>query len=250
MGGTIIAGFDKSFISKVSQCYPGISDASDSCDFKLRIKYLFLGRASSSPIIDLFITLLSLGSKKYITLVRERKQLYQELKDGLSKVASRFGQRILDTPGNSISIGRLGQSYMKLKFVLISNACFFSRSEGITLPSMTDQKLLTQLGSQLFLRCVSGTRVVSNLDQKVINGYEFRGWGSHHNSYPTSYLTAAATIGMTAVDVEQFLHRLTRVMESWSAKSVPNDFLTNGHDVFAHESQIDDNLFDQESSVI
>lgn len=66
-----------------------------------------LGRASSSPIIDLFITLLSLGSKEYISLVKERKQLYQELKEGLAKVASRFGQRVLETPGNNISIGKL-----------------------------------------------------------------------------------------------------------------------------------------------
>ncbi len=149
----------------------------------------------------------------------------------------------------------VNRSHMKLKPVMITNGILFLLA-GITLPSMSDPKLLTQLGSQLFLRCVSGTRVVSNLDQKVINSYEFRGWGSHHDNYPTSYLTAAATIGMTTVDVEQFLHRLTRVMESWNAKSVPNDLLTvtNGHDVtnmFAHsQSEIDDNLFDQESSVI
>ena len=108
VGGTIIAGFDKLFISKVSQCYPGIT----ICDiFVVRPKMteycLFLsGRASSSPIIDLFITLLSLGSKEYISLVKERKQLYQSLKEGLVKVAAQFGQRILDTPGNSISIGK------------------------------------------------------------------------------------------------------------------------------------------------
>jgi O-phospho-L-seryl-tRNASec:L-selenocysteinyl-tRNA synthase len=66
---------------------------------------LFTGRASSSPVIDLFITLLSLGSKEYISLVKERKQLFQSLRDGLVKVAAQFGQRILDTPGNSISLG-------------------------------------------------------------------------------------------------------------------------------------------------
>ena len=125
---------------------------------------------------------------------------------------------------------------------------------GITLPPIADQKILTQLGSQLFLRCVSGTRVVSNHDSKVINGHDFRGWGSHHDSYPTAYLTAAATIGMTTLDVEQFLHRLTKVMDSWSSKAAPIDLptplLTNGHSVFDRESIIDDYLVDQESSVI
>lgn len=117
---------------------------------------------------------------------------------------------------------------------------------------MSDQKILTQLGSQLFLRCVSGTRVVSNFEHKVINGHEFRGWGSHHDSYPTAYLTAAATIGMMPIDVEQFLQRLTKVMESWCAKSVSYDLplLTNGHVVFDHESKIPEYLVDQESSVI
>jgi len=64
-----------------------------------------LGRASSSPIIDLFITLLSLRSSKYISMVREQKQLYHELKEALSSLAASFGQRILHTPGNPISIG-------------------------------------------------------------------------------------------------------------------------------------------------
>lgn len=115
---------------------------------------------------------------------------------------------------------------------------------------MSDQKILTQLGSQLFLRCVSGTRVVSTKERKVINGHEFRGWGSHHDNYPTAYLTAAATIGMTIVDVEQFLHRLTKVLESWCIKTVSYDLppLTNGHSVFGHESEIPE--YDQESSVI
>lgn len=123
---------------------------------------------------------------------------------------------------------------------------------GITLPQTSDPKTITELGSQLFLRCVSGTRVVSNIEFKKISGYEFHGWGSHHNSYPTSYLTAAASIGMTTVDVEQFLNRLTKVMDSWSAKRIPYNlpFLTNGCDVFSHESHIVENLIDQESSVI
>jgi hypothetical protein len=69
--------------------------------------FLCTGRASSSPIIDLFITLLSLGSTKYIALVKERKELHQKLREGLAKVALRFGQRVLDTPGNAISVGNL-----------------------------------------------------------------------------------------------------------------------------------------------
>lgn len=120
------------------------------------------------------------------------------------------------------------------------------------MPPVKDPKLLTLLGSQLFLRCVSGTRVVSNLETKVINDHEFHSWGAHHNNYPTGYLTAAATIGMTIVDVEQFLQRLTKVMESWSTKTIPVIFpsLSNGHRVFAHDLLTSDDLVEQESSVI
>ena len=73
----------------------------------LNLYSFFIGRASSSPIIDLFITLLSLGSTKYILLVKERKELHQKLREGLTEVALRFGQRVLDTPGNAISVGNL-----------------------------------------------------------------------------------------------------------------------------------------------
>lgn len=102
----------------------------------------------------------------------------------------------------------------------------------MTLPNMADEKSLTQLGSQLFLRCVSGTRVIANKECKSVSGHEFKGWGAHHDNYPSAYLTAAATIGMTAVDVDQFLKRLTKVMEVWSKchelPTVPYP-LTNGH---------------------
>ena len=107
----------------------------------------------------------------------------------MSSVASKFGLRVLDTPGNSISV-------------------------AMTLPP--DQS--TELGSKLFLRCVSGTRVVTGKASSNINGIQFEGWGAHVDSYPASYLSAAATIGMKESDIELFLHRLEKVL-SESQKS-------------------------------
>lgn len=173
VGGTIIAGFDEKFIAKVSQCYPG--------------------RASSSPILDLFITFLSVGSKDYLSKIKERKEHFKLLKIGLTEIATKFHLRVLETPGNSISI-------------------------AISLPLMKDAKSLTELGSKLFLRCVSGTRVICNIEHKTISGYEFHGWGSHYDGYPSSYLTAAATVGMTTSDIDQFLQRFTKVMNDWTTK--------------------------------
>lgn len=178
VGGTIIAGFDEKFIAKVSQCYPG--------------------RASSSPILDLFITFLSVGSKEYLLKVKQRKEHFKLLKDGLTEIASKFQLKVLETPGNTISI-------------------------GITLPPMKDSKSLTELGSKLFVRCVSGTRVISSTECKTISGHEFQGWGAHYDQYPSPYLTAAATIGMTTCDIDQFLQRFTKVMVSCTAKLLPDE---------------------------
>jgi len=63
------------------------------------------GRASSSPILDLFITFLSVGSKEYLSKVKQRKEHFKLLKIGLTEIAEKFHLKVLETPGNSISIG-------------------------------------------------------------------------------------------------------------------------------------------------
>ena len=88
---------------------------------------------------------------------------------------------------------------------------------------MKDSKSLTELGSKLFVRCVSGTRVISSTECKTISGHEFQGWGAHYDQYPSPYLTAAATIGMTTCDIDQFLQRFTKVMVSCTAKLLPDE---------------------------
>ena len=48
---------------------------------------------------------------------------------------------------------------------------------GMTLTSLagSDSKTVTLLGSMLFLRCVSGTRVITGADLKEVAGYKFEG---------------------------------------------------------------------------
>ncbi|CAH3020768.1 unnamed protein product [Porites evermanni] len=180
VGGAIVAGFDEKFIDAVSKTYPG--------------------RASATPSIDLFITLLSLGSAGYQQLLQQRKEVYSYLSDGLSKVALTHGERLLSTKGNPIS---LAISLEKVTKGLELNAA------GVT-----------QLGSMLFTRCVSGARVVSPDSTKEINGYVFTGWGAHAQHYRCAYLTAAAAIGMTKADVDTFLKRLDKCLSKFSAKEV------------------------------
>ncbi|XP_042209526.1 O-phosphoseryl-tRNA(Sec) selenium transferase-like isoform X2 [Homarus americanus] len=133
VGGAIIVGFNAKFIEEVGQMYPG--------------------RASNSPIVDLFITLLSMGVKGYKQLLRERKMLKEMLAEQMSSVAEKHGLRVLTTKNNPISIG----------------------------------------------------------------------WGSHCESYPHHYLTAAASIGMTNKDLKLFITRLDNCLKTFrAAESLPS----------------------------
>ncbi|XP_021371974.1 O-phosphoseryl-tRNA(Sec) selenium transferase-like [Mizuhopecten yessoensis] len=166
VGGSIIAGFDDKLLERISKTYPG--------------------RASMSPTMDLFITLLSMGSKGYKTLVKQRKELHTYLQTSLSQCAAKHRQRLLNITHNHISM-------------------------AMTLT--VDGSSATDIGSKLFTRCVSGTRVVSQTGKiSDINGQHFCNFGAHSDVYPCSYLTAAAGIGMTKDDVDTFISRLDKVL--------------------------------------
>ncbi|XP_033100355.1 O-phosphoseryl-tRNA(Sec) selenium transferase-like [Anneissia japonica] len=180
VGGAVIAGFDEGFINKVAQTYPG--------------------RASGTPTIDLFITLLSLGVKGYKGLLAERKNLFGYLATELSKVAEANGERVLSTPHNPISMA-----------MSLSN-----------LETQSD-KPITHFGSMLFKRNVSGTRVVSKGTSKEIGGITFMNYGSHSDNYPYTYITAAAAIGMTCQDVDLFIKRLQKVIAKWKNDGKVNE---------------------------
>ena len=77
---------------------------------------LFEGRASGSPTMDLFITLLSLGRAGYRKLLADRKAMYQYLQQQLSLCAERHGQRLLKTTNNPISVGEFRECKLSLQF--------------------------------------------------------------------------------------------------------------------------------------
>ncbi|KAL5471528.1 hypothetical protein EMCRGX_G029652 [Ephydatia muelleri] len=110
VGGAIVASSNESFIQAVAQTYPG--------------------RASMSPVLDTFITLLSLGSDGFGKLRTERKETFECLVKGLREVAEKHGERLLNTPTNTISI-------------------------GVTLSSVEAD--WAEFGSMLFVKSISGT---------------------------------------------------------------------------------------------
>lgn len=170
VGGAIVASTSAPFLKLLSSCYPG--------------------RASSSPILDLFITLLSMGETGYKNLLAERTRNLPIFKEKLYLLCEKHGLSLIPSPKNSISYA--------VSIDILSQS----------------SKSYTFFGSMLFQRCVSGCRVVNTSKSTVskINGIEFTNWGSHHNSYPFSYFTAACAIGMKYDEIDLFIERLEKVI--------------------------------------
>ncbi|EDV43802.1 uncharacterized protein Dana_GF16335 [Drosophila ananassae] len=164
VGGAIVASFDENLLNDVASSYAG--------------------RASGSQSLDVFMTLLSLGRKGYQSLVKEREENFNYLKDRLGKFAESRGETVINTSLNTISL-------------------------AITLKNLTKDsngsKDITKLGSMLQLRGVSGARVVVPGQRKVIDGYDFIGFGSHHDSLEVPYLTVAASLGVKREEIDKFL---------------------------------------------
>ncbi|EGD76656.1 hypothetical protein PTSG_08006 [Salpingoeca rosetta] len=185
VGGGVIASPSKDFITAISKTYPG--------------------RASSAPVVDVFVTLLHLGEEGYMRLVKRRKELMVYLRSKLAAAAAEFGERVLAVPNNPIS-------------------CAMSLS-GIARALQRQQQDVTFFGSMLFARRVSGTRVVSTTATKEVAGITFKGYGAHVDEYPVPYMTAAAAVGLTEdeVDVDVFIDRLRTVVKTVMKKASNGD---------------------------
>ncbi|XP_050420552.1 O-phosphoseryl-tRNA(Sec) selenium transferase [Adelges cooleyi] len=184
VGGAIIAGFDKNVLEKITKNYPG--------------------RASCSPVMDIFITLLSLGTNGYKELISQRKEVHQHLRNELGKIAAKYGERLLDIQNNPISIA------MTLKSLSVSNG------------AESDTKKLSQLSSMMYMRHVTGCRVVSSVEVKDVCGYKFDGWGAHKINYPCPYITAGASIGITKSDIDFFVQKLDKVISRLKKTPISN----------------------------
>ena len=58
-----------------------------------------------APILDIFITLLSMGWSEWNRLRQTQHTLQPYIIENLREVAKKHGERVLDTPHNPISIG-------------------------------------------------------------------------------------------------------------------------------------------------
>lgn len=145
-----------------------------------KVNKIYPGRASLSPILDLLITLLEVGKDRFKQLLVERRENFKYMK---SKLEELVPERVLDNPKNQISL-------------------------AIAIPEATEK-----LGSELFLRNVSGARVFVRNDESVKrmdnNIPPFINFGCHTNvpRVPV-YLNAACAIGTTKAEIDLFVIRL------------------------------------------
>ena len=78
-----------------------------------------------------------------------------------------------------------------------------------------ERKGTSMLGSMLFSRFVSGTRVVTTTGSKSVAGLSFPGYGAHADAYTVPYITAAAAMGMQKSEVDVFVQRLQSVIDEF-----------------------------------
>mmetsp|Transcript_9632 Transcript_9632/g.19673 ORF Transcript_9632/g.19673 Transcript_9632/m.19673 type:complete len:266 (+) Transcript_9632:884-1681(+) len=185
VGGAAILAQDSTLIDEVCRVYPG--------------------RASGTPALDLMITLLDMGRTEFKRLLDMREELFPYMRDTIHRVATKHGERLLNTPGNPISIS------MSLTVTTpTSTPTSSAYPSGLASP--------TALGSMLFSRGISGARVVHPIPDTIttIGTTHFSGgFGPHCPNYPTSYLTAACALGMTQHDIDEFAHRLDQTLTDW-----------------------------------
>ena len=193
------------------------------------------GRASIAPALDVLITLLSLGKNGWREKLEKREDAFEYMRERLRLTAEAHGERLLETPGNPISMGvTLSALERDLARIESGEARRDGRGDGDddenendkadanepTPPTRRTRKTsVSFFGSMLFSRAVSGTRVVVPGKTQEVGGITFCGFGASHDAYPVPYFTAAAALGTTREDVDAFCARLARAFTDFRKKA-------------------------------
>ena len=183
VGGSIILAKNKKHIKKIASSYPG--------------------RASISSILDLAITFLEMGSKKWQFLLKNREENYDYLISKLKENSQIFLAEVITFKKNNIQVA--------LKFDK-------EISEKL---SKNDQNL----GAKLFSRGVTGARFLSHPGKvkSFVSGqdgktFEIQNWGAQTNKYFDSYLTLAVSIGSQKEEIDSLIERLSNLLKEVLSK--------------------------------
>ncbi|CAI5732857.1 unnamed protein product [Hyaloperonospora brassicae] len=193
----VVQSLDKNFLVPVG----GAIVCSASREVVDSVAKLYPGRASATPALDFFITMLQMGKNGYRRLLEERKHLAAYMREKLEMLAAEEGERVLRVSTNEISCA-------------MTLATFCSDVED----RQEKSRRLTMLGAMLFSRGVSGARVVSCLDRKNIAGYDFDSFGAHYDEFPVAYVTFACALGMQRGEVDLLMTKLRKTIRDWRKK--------------------------------
>eukprot|EP00340_Litonotus_pictus_P005528 CAMPEP_0170528808 /NCGR_PEP_ID=MMETSP0209-20121228/14259_1 /TAXON_ID=665100 ORGANISM="Litonotus pictus, Strain P1" /NCGR_SAMPLE_ID=MMETSP0209 /ASSEMBLY_ACC=CAM_ASM_000301 /LENGTH=378 /DNA_ID=CAMNT_0010820211 /DNA_START=615 /DNA_END=1751 /DNA_ORIENTATION=+ len=189
----VVSSTDKNLLVPVG----GAFIYSDKNSFIDKVCANYAGRASVSPIVDVFITLLEMGKLEYKLMMKERVSLFNKTLLGMKAIAEGFGERILATEkGNRISMAMtLGNSICK----------------GL------EEKEVTFLGSMFFNRQISGIKVNIKTEKiKEIQGYKFRNYGSHSDlDCNLPLVVFAVAIGISEKEIEEFKVKFVKVIKEF-----------------------------------
>ncbi|OWY94982.1 O-phosphoseryl-tRNA(Sec) selenium transferase, partial [Phytophthora megakarya] len=193
----VVQSLDKNFMVPVG----GAIVCSASREVVDRVAKFYPGRASATPTLDFFITMLQMGKKGYLRLLKERKQLAVYMCEKLEALAAEEGESVLHVSHNEISFA-----------MTLGTFC------SDVIDNQEKARQLTLLGAMLFSRGVSGARVVSCLDVKTIAGHELRSFGAHYDGFPVPYVTFACALGMQLDEVDLLVTKLRKTIHEWRAK--------------------------------
>lgn len=180
IGGSFIYGSNKDFIKEIGNNYPG--------------------RASMSPILDVFITLLEVGKKKYKAMMSKRLELFNSLYIDMTKIAEKYNERMLRIKRNKIS--------MAMSLGSIKSSLDIRDSE------------LTFLGGMFYNRQISGIKVIVPLSEKKVSEYNFANYGSHSNTHKEGnipYIVFAVAIGVGVEEIEDFKVKFVSCIDEFIA---------------------------------
>ena len=179
VGGSLIYSKDEKLLEKVKKNYPG--------------------RASISPLLDLFITFLELGKDKIKYLIKDRKEKYKILVEKFKKIAEKYEEKLLIPNNNKISIAITLENIIK--------------KAG----NLKEKKDITEIGALFFNRQISGVRIIArNNNDTEISGYKFKNYGCSSDDYKyLPYMTFACAIGITNDEVEEFCKKFEKIIDEF-----------------------------------
>jgi len=189
----VVCSTDKNFLTPVGGSIVfSASKGEDSITTKIAKNYP--GRASMSPVLDLFITLLEIGKSGYLRLIKDQEDNFNFLVSELERFGSERRMKVLGYNGVSVAISL----------------------ERFSCAGNGDNKHLVELGSRLFRRNISGPRVVpcDGKNEKKISCHNFKNYGSSYDAYPLPYLALASAIGMERREIEILLKKLADVFDA------------------------------------